>query len=293
MRTKNILLASAATVLLISCDVNDPIYDTTHPAKGEITLTTEWSDRSEGVAIPDSYLISIGDYREQLSGLRNTLNKLFAPGTYQSHLNNLPQHISVDGTVATVDEVVSANFPDLQFIHNAPEWLFTGRLDITAEADKKSEYTVKMHQQIGRLTLIFDPKGDAANRIEQISGYLTGIAKTFDFENNTYADASEVELVFSKITTGEHSGKWGASVRFLGIISKSQKLYVSVKFKNDNPKSLNMISDLSEILKNFNADKITPLSLEANVIVPDEGGFSAIITDWIPGNGDGESGDAE
>ena len=40
---KKIVLFLGSVLLLASCDVKDPIYNTPHPDHGMITLTTDWS----------------------------------------------------------------------------------------------------------------------------------------------------------------------------------------------------------------------------------------------------------
>ena len=50
MKTTSIItLLGCAGLLLTSCDVKDPIYNTPHPDHGIVTGVTEWSQRGEGV----------------------------------------------------------------------------------------------------------------------------------------------------------------------------------------------------------------------------------------------------
>ena len=98
---------------------------------------------------------------------------------------------------------------------------------MTVEADTDYELTAAMHQQVRQLTLVIEPTGDAADRIESIEGSLSGAAGTLDFATGTYGAASDVALRFTKITEGSDAGKWTATVRLLGITGNTQTLTVT------------------------------------------------------------------
>ena len=98
---------------------------------------------------------------------------------------------------------------------------------MTVEADTDHELTAAMHQQVRQLTLVIEPTGDAADRIESIEGCLSGAAGTLDFATGTYGAASDVALHFTKITEGSDAGKWTATVRLLGITGNTQTLTVT------------------------------------------------------------------
>ena len=51
----------AAAVLLSSC-VKDTLYDTPHPDYGKIAVTADWSARGEGIDIPATWTVTMGDY---------------------------------------------------------------------------------------------------------------------------------------------------------------------------------------------------------------------------------------
>ena len=64
---KKIVLFLGSVLLLASCDVKDPIYNTPHPNHGIVMGLTEWSQRGEGVEVPAEYLVEV-------SGTTNTAN---------------------------------------------------------------------------------------------------------------------------------------------------------------------------------------------------------------------------
>lgn len=70
MKPKSILrlLFIASLIIPAACDVKDPIYNTAHPEHGAVTLSTDWSGRGEGLAVPESYTVETGGYTATLSG---------------------------------------------------------------------------------------------------------------------------------------------------------------------------------------------------------------------------------
>lgn len=67
-----------AVLLLAGCDVKDPIYNTPHPDKGQIILTTDWMRRTTGVDIPANYTVASGEYMATVSDVTNTLDRLLS-----------------------------------------------------------------------------------------------------------------------------------------------------------------------------------------------------------------------
>lgn len=282
------VFAIFAATSLTSC-VKDDLFNTPHPDHGKITVTTDWSNRGEGIAVPDAYTVSIGDYTAQASGTVHEADYLFDPGNYRLAVYNAAEHISVSGTTATVG-TASGNWDGVgNFIEALPGWQFTSVQDITIEKDTDYSLTAAMHQQVRQLTFIIEPTGDASPRIESIEGYLSGAASTLDFATDTYGGASNVEVLFTKITEGADAGKWTASVRMLGIAGAQQKLAARLRFTDGNPTAITFDSDLTTALADFNSGKATAVTLSGTLVeTPTEAGFSATITDWQAGNGNGE-----
>ena len=293
-----LLLAAAAVLLTTSC-VKDELHDTPHPDTGKITVTADWTDRGDGVDIPAEWTVTMDGYTGTETEATHTPDYLFAPGNYTLAAYNTPENITISGTIATVapDSKVRVGqkeeFQGLQvpfsatLISNAPGWLFTSVQEVTVEADTDYELTAAMHQQVRQLTLVIEPTGDAADRIESIEGCLSGAAGTLDFATGTYGAASDVALHFTKITEGEDAGKWTATVRLLGITGDTQRLTATLTYADGNPADTNLESDLTEALADFNADKTVPLTLGGTIAeTPEETEFSGFeITGWEPVDG--------
>lgn len=274
-------VAAALTLAATSC-VKDELHDTPHPDYGKITVTADWSDRGEGVDIPAEWTVTMGDYTGTETGATHSPDYLFKPGGYTLAAYNIPEGITISGTTAAV------NAADGGCIVNTPGWLFTSVQEVAIEADTDYSLTAVMHQQVRKLTLMIEPTGDAAERIESIEGTLSGAAGTLDFATGTYGTPSEVELHFTKITDGDDAGKWMATVRLLGIAGNLQRLTATLTYTDGNPQPTALESDLTTALDGFNDGKTAPLTLGGTIAeTPGEAGFTGEITDWETVDGGG------
>lgn len=274
-------VAAALTLAATSC-VKDELHDTPHPDYGKITVTADWSDRGGGVDIPAEWTVTMGDYTGTETGETHSPDYLFKPGGYTLAAYNIPEGITISGTMATVAAA------DGGCIVNTPGWLFSSVQEVAIEADTDYSLTAVMRQQVRELTLVIEPAGDAAERIESIEGTLSGAAGTLDFATGTYGTPSEVELHFTKITDGDDAGKWTATVRLLGIAGNLQRLTATLTYTDGNPQPTALESDLTEALADFNDGKTAPLTLGGTIAeTPGEAGFTGEITDWETVDGGG------
>ena len=271
------ILATALLFSLGGC-VKDELHNTPHPDTGKITVTADWTDRGDGVDIPAEWTVTMGDYTGTETGTTHTPDYLFNPGSYTLAAYNTPENITVSGTTATVAPETGNG----TYISNVPGWLFTSVQDVTIEADTDYGLTAAMHQQVRQLTLVIEPTGDAADRIESIEGSLSGAAGKLDFATGAYGAASDVALHFTKITEGSDAGKWTATVRLLGIAGDTQRLTATLTYADGNPADTGLESDLTAALADFNADKTEPLTLGGTIAeTPEETEFSGFeITGW-------------
>jgi hypothetical protein len=276
-------MGMAAAVLLSSC-VKDTLYDTPHPDYGKIAVTADWSARGEGIDIPATWTVTMGDYTGTETGATHSPDYLFNPGSYTLAVYNPADGITVSGTTATVVQQAETE----AFISNAPGWLFTSVQEVAIEADTDYELTAVMRQQVRELTLVVEPTGDAAGRITEIVAHLTGAAGTLDFATDTYGAASNVVLPFTKITEGADAGKWKATVRLLGVTGTEQLLTGEIRYADGNPTPTTLKSDLTEALAAFNTGKGESLTLGGTLVETPEGMEvdGAGITGWEEVKGD-------
>lgn len=281
MRYQLISTIVVTATLLTGCDVKDPIYNTSHPEKGTVTLTTDWSQIGAGLTAPASYTVAAADYSATLTGTVNLLDYQFDPGTHRISVYNTPEHITISGTTATVAPA-SGNVDGVgPFIQPIPDWLFTATGEMLVEADKHQAHTAVMQQQVGELTLTINPTGGSVDRITSIEGYLTGAAASLDFSTATHTTPSNVALQFEKITTGGNAGKWKATVRLLGTAGSQQMLNATIHFADNQPRPIHFDSDLTTGLLAFNNRKYVSMSLGSEAVVtPTAAGFTATISEW-------------
>ena len=270
------------TALLLSSCVKDTLYDTPHPDHGMISVTADWSARGEGIDIPATWTVTMGDYTGTETSATHAPDHLFDPGSYTLAVWNPAEGITVNGTTATVAATTGNDAGAGAFISNAPGWLFTSVQQVLIEKDTDYPLTAAMKQQVRELTLVVEPTGDAAGRITEIVAHLTGAAGTLDFATDTYGAASNVVLPFTKITEGDDAGKWKATVRLLGVTGTEQLLTGEIRYADGNPPPTTLKSDLTEALAAFNTGKGESLTLGGTLVeTPEETEFSGFeITGW-------------
>ena len=273
MKARHIYIIGMAALTLTGC-VKDELFDTPHPGKGRITVTADWNARGEGIATPESWNLSMGDYHGTETAATHAPEHLFEPGCYSLVAWNPATDISVSGTSASVTSTADG------CISGELGWLFTSVQEVTIEADRDHAFTATMQQQVRQLTLTIRLTGDAAERVEGISGRLSGVAGTMDFASDTYSAPSDVALNFTKITQGENAGAWTATVRLLGITGESQQLTGGITYAGDNLPSTPIASDMTALLAGLNDNNTVPLSLACDLETPTQAGVTATIIDW-------------
>ncbi len=263
---------------LASCDVNDPIYYTSHPEQGKITFSMDFSQRTDGVTVPAEVTAKVGQHSATLAtGQAVTFPNLVDPGTYHINIYNAADKISVSGTTASV--TVTAGVAD-----PLPGWFFTYAADQVIEKDKDYDLTALMRQQVRELTLVIEPTGGTVEKIATVDATLTGVASQLNIDDSTPSTPVSVKPAFTK----QSDGNYKATVRLLGMAGDEQRLTVVMSFTGGNPQPVTESHDLSALLANFNGDKKIPLTLGAQAVeTPTGAGFTATITPWTVVTGTG------
>jgi hypothetical protein len=269
---KNTITIAVVIGCLASC-VFVELHDADHPEHGKITaLNTDWTDRDEGVDIPAGYTVQVGDYSARLSGPTNAIDNYFPEGTYTIHIWNEVANINTDA----INRVSTANYTA-----GETGWLFTGSQEVNIEKEKEHAFTVVMHQQVRLLTLELEITGDAADHITEVDATLSGITSAINITNgNPTGETVSVTPAFIKT-----NDKYTANLRLLGIQGNAQILTLTLHFDSGNASDITAVSDLSEKMTAFNANKAVPFTLKAGVAVKDTAlGVSVEISDWEDGN---------
>lgn len=257
------VIALCLVGLMYSC------FDIELTERAQVTLITEWEELSADVSIPNNYTVIIGDEKLNLSGLSNSLPDLI-PGDYTALIYNEASHVFVNNSIASVTQ-------DNGVVASMPGWFFSGYENVSYRDDAVDTVRVKMKQQIGELRIVLLPEGGSKNNIKEIKTTLTGVAGSWDLKNNrAIGSPIEVNLPFTK----QVDGTWLAVVRLIGVIGNQQNIKGEIIFDGSAPKNLQVNTDISASLSDFNVKKYHVMSFSGKVETPTEAGFTVGIIDW-------------
>lgn len=111
MNIRRLLILALVVPQLASC-VKDDLYNTPHPDKGAVRVTTDWSGASSDAVLPQGYIRRIGTEEQAASGTCNAFNTVFEPGRKELLVYNQAEVITVTGTAApiTIQTVTTDDF---------------------------------------------------------------------------------------------------------------------------------------------------------------------------------------
>lgn len=277
-------------LLLASC-VKDDLYNTPHPDKGAVQITTDWTGHSSDAVLPDSYILRLGSEEQTVSGETNAFNALFAPGKQDLLVYHQAQGITVSGNIATVNTLSDGTLEPM------PDYLFSGVKGLDIIKDDTLKVTVPMQQQIRQLALSLKLNPGDEQRIAGTSATLTGIASAIDLTTGTLA-ATGGKAIVPTFTLGTDGGQpqtnnrrtratgqptLAATMRLLGVITgERQILTLVVTLTNGSVQTIT--GDLTDALKNFGSADMEPLLLDATLKLPVAGEIGGTITGWTEVN---------
>ena len=275
-------------LLLVSC-VKDDLYNTPHPDKGAVKVTTDWTDRSSDATLPDSYILRIGAQEQTVSGAVNAFDALFPPGKQDLLVYHQAEGITISGTTAMVNSL-----PD-GMLEPAPGYLFSASGTLEVMKDDTLHLTVPMKQHIRRLALALKLNPGDEQRIGSTAATLTGIASAVDLTTGILI-ATEGKTTVPAFALGtdadapdtRSSGQPAlvTALRLLGIVTgERQILTLVITLTDGNVQTIH--TDLTEMLKDFGGTDMEPLTLDATLELPAEGSMGGMITGWTEvDNGD-------
>lgn len=256
-----ILAAAAAALLTASC-VKDTLYNTPHPNHGKITVTADWSARGEGIDIPATWALSMGDYTGTETAATHAPDHLFAPGSYTLVAWNPAEGITVSGTTATVAPA-SGSQTTGSFIDNAPGWFFTHAEPVSIEKDSDYSFTAAMKQQVRELQLELEVTQGRPELIQSVTATLSGIAGAFDMEQGqTTGEPASTRFSFTR-----DGSRLTADARLLGTMGAVQTLVLDIVFV-DGGRTQHTEVDLTEAMKDFNGDMTTAYRVTGTLETP-------------------------
>ena len=256
------ILAAAATALLTASCVKDTLYNTPHPNHGKITVTADWSARGEGIDIPATWTLSMGDYTGTETAATHAPDHLFAPGSYTLVAWNPAEGITVSGTTATVAPA-SGSQTTGAFIDNVPGWFFTHTEQVTIEKDTDYPFTAAMRQQVRELQLELEVTQGRPELIQSVTATLSGIAGAFDMARGQ-TTGEPASTVFSFTRDGS---RLTADARLLGTMGAVQTMVLDIVFV-DGGRTQRTEVDLTEAMKDFNDDMTTAYRVTGTLETP-------------------------
>lgn len=272
------MVCAAALLLLVGC-VKDDLYNTPHPDKGAVKITTDWNGRSSDAILPDSYILRIGTQEQTVSGETNAFNTLFAPGGQDLLVYHNAEGITISDTTATVNTRADGT------LEPAPGYLFSATKPLDIVKDDTLKVTVAMQQRIRSLTLSLKLNPGEEARIGSTSATLTGIASAISLTDGTITSTEGKSVVPTFIigTDNEQTRVTGqpvlaATLRLLGMIT-GEKQVLTLKITLTDGYVQTITTDLSEALKNFGGN-MEPLELDATLKLPVDGEYDGTISGW-------------
>lgn len=280
----------ALALLQLTGCVKDDFYNTPHPDKGAVKVTTDWSGASSDAVLPQNYVLRIGTQEQTVSGASNAFRALFEPGRQDLLAYHPAEGITINGNTATVNTL-----PD-GMLEPMPGFLFSASAEPEIVKDDTLEVAVKLEQRIRTLTLALKLNPGDEERITATSAILTGIASGIDLRDGTIATTEGMATVpvfvlgtdrpenRTAVPHGQGMRSTGepalvATLRLMGIATEERQVLALVVTLVDG--SVQTIrTDLTEMLKNFGGTDMEPLTLDATLELPAEGSFSGTITDW-------------
>lgn len=281
------LLIFALTVSQLAGCVKDDIYNTPHPDRGAVKVTTDWTGRSSDAVLPATYILRTGSEEQTVSGETNAVNTLFDPGRQDLLVYHQAEGITVSGNIATVNTRTDGTLEPM------PGFLFSAAQTLEIVKDDTVRITAKMQQHIRTLTLSLNLKPGEELRIGTTAATLTGIASAIDLTTGT-VQTTGGKTVVPAFAIGTNGGKaraagdpvLAATLRLLGVATgEKQLLTLAITLADGYVQTIS--TDLTEILKHFSETGPEPLLLDATLELPVASGMGGTITGWnVVDNGD-------
>lgn len=276
---RRVMFLSLFTLLLTGCAKDDD-YNTSHPDKGAVMVTADWSGRSSDATVPGTYVLRIGEREQTVNGQTNAFKELFLPGKQNLLILHQPEGVTVSGTIVTVSTLSDNTLEPM------PGYLFSGRKELEIIADDTLRVTVPMQQHIRNLTLTLKLNPGDRERIRATSATLTGIASAVDLTTGAIISTNGKTVVptfaFGTDKTARATGQpiLVATLRLLGVTTEDKQIMtLDINLTDDTVHTIT--TDLTESLKAFGTGaEMEPLTLGTTLELPAEAGLTATIDDW-------------
>lgn len=273
------LIFALAIFQLAGC-VKDDLYNTPHPDKGAVQVTTDWTGRSSDAVVPDSYILRMDGKEQTVNDETNAFKSLFLPGTQNLLAYHQAEGITISGTTATVNMLEDGT------LNPMPGFLFSASKELTIQKDDTLKVTLPMMQRIRTLVLTLKLNPGEELRIGTAAATLTGMASSIDLTTGT-VQTTGGKTVVPAFAIGTNDGRTraagnpvlAATVRLLGVVSgEKQVLTLVITLVDGYVQTIS--TDLTELLKNFGHAEMEPLELDATLELPVDGNYNGEISGW-------------
>lgn len=272
----NVMAAAAIALSLTSC-VKDDLFNTPHPDRGAVVITTDWAETLAESDIPASYFLSMDDGAAKQANKKTfTYPDLLTPGEHSLLVYNEPQGLTLSGTTAKVNLLSDGTAEPM------PDYLFSAEQKLAVVQDDTLRVSIPMIRRVCPITMDLTLSGENTGKIAKIEAELSGVAGSVDMRSG----AIGAENLTIKPVVGQASAKIRAytegrielKCRVLGI-NKAERQMLTVRVTMEDGYVSTITSDLTDYLKDLNAD-MKPVELTGTVEAPQDGHFDGTIGDW-------------
>lgn len=270
--------------MMFSGCVKDELYDTPHPDKAAVVITTDWADALDETDVPAAYNIGMdGDEAVKTQEATTVYPDLLAPGKHSVFVYNEPQDMTISGTTASVNLRTDGTLEPMS------DYLFSATTGFEALADDTVHVAVPMVRRLCPITLNLSLEGGNTEDISSITATLGGMAASVDLRTGTTGGENatvtlEVKRAEAKVRAAYTETGLEMRCRVVGTNPQErQVLTVKVIMADGHVQTIE--SDLSDRLKDLNTG-MEPIELIGKVEAPQDGHFSGSITDWVDVTGD-------
>jgi hypothetical protein len=261
---KNSILIITALLTFFGCKDDKEIYNTSHPEKGGIILTMDWSNSTDTPpSICQARFFSDGTSL-LFENLNNGTNSLITePGDASILVYNQAEQIAISRKKATI-----APNDNGTGISPNPGHFFSYYGQVYTERDQDVALTAMMKRQTSDFKLSFAIKPAAMiSRVQQVKAEITGVASALDLETNALSEAASVSALLTK-----SAYYVGTTMRLFGFDSSTGPI-LRLNIQLENGRTILLEKDLSTLIAEFNPSRNSLFSLNANLYLSEENGF--------------------